>query len=116
FTLPLNVESFSECLEEQPNIVINSEKIDDSAPVSFHKMIDHVTEKRYIVDKRHVLIVDDDVVNLRVIKNVLSNSIYEITTTTSGEKALEIVSNTDIDLLITDVMMPQMSGYELTKK
>lgn len=118
FTLPLNVELSLEQTQEQPHIVINSEKIDDNVPVSPHKMVGYgyVTEKRYIVNKRHVLIVDDDVVNLRVIKNVLSNSIYDITTAASGEEALEIISKQNIDLLITDVMMPQMSGYELTKK
>lgn len=116
FTLPLNVESFPEQPEEGAKMIINNEKVNVHAPVSFHKMIDYVAENRYTIEKRHILIVDDDVVNLRVIKNVLSNLFYEISTATSGEEALEVLKNSDVDLLITDVMMPQMSGYELTKK
>ncbi|RXZ80249.1 response regulator [Paenibacillaceae bacterium] len=62
-----------------------------------------------------VLAVDDDPVNTMVIDNILSaNPGYRVVTATSGKDALERLSEGEWDLIITDVMMPHMSGYELT--
>jgi signal transduction histidine kinase len=64
-----------------------------------------------------ILIVDDDYVNLHSLVNILSANDYSVLAATSGTKALDILSeNKNIDLVILDVMMPQMSGYEVCKK
>lgn len=67
-------------------------------------------------DRPRILAVDDDPVNLKVIETILSTEKYDITTVTSGKKALEILDSQEWDLIISDVMMPLMSGYELTRK
>lgn len=67
-------------------------------------------------NKIQILAVDDDAVNLKILKNVLSAETYEITVVTSGELALKKLPTKNWDLIITDVMMPNMSGYELTKR
>ncbi len=62
-----------------------------------------------------ILLVDDQPINLSVLSNILKNS-YNIRIVTSGEKALEIVlSNEPPDLIILDVEMPDMNGYEVCK-
>ncbi|RKD25901.1 hypothetical protein BEP19_02945 [Ammoniphilus oxalaticus] len=61
-----------------------------------------------------ILIVDDDPVNLQVIKQVLEAD-YEVVTAQSGQSALAWIKKRDFDLVISDVMMPNMSGYELTQ-
>ncbi len=63
-----------------------------------------------------ILIVDDDPVNLNVLAGILSTEQYSVTKSMSGHKALELLAEEDWDLLIADVMMPGMSGYELTEK
>ncbi|MCG3420954.1 ATP-binding protein [Oceanobacillus jordanicus] len=63
-----------------------------------------------------LLVVDDETINLRVLKNILASEQYEITTAVSGAEALEKLKTDTFHLLISDVMMPYMSGYELTKK
>lgn len=63
-----------------------------------------------------VLIVDDDPVNLNVLAGILSTEPYSVAKASSGHEALELLAATDWDLLIADVMMPGMSGYELTEK
>jgi len=63
-----------------------------------------------------ILIVDDDPVNLNVLAGILSTELYSVTKALSGHEALELLSEGDWDLLIADVMMPGMSGYELTEK
>ncbi|MFJ6267433.1 ATP-binding protein [Lysinibacillus xylanilyticus] len=63
-----------------------------------------------------VLIVDDDAVNLQVLVKVLSTEPYEIETAISGAEALEKLQEGSFDLVISDIMMPHMSGYDLAKR
>ncbi|KTD86787.1 hybrid sensor histidine kinase/response regulator [Paenibacillus etheri] len=66
--------------------------------------------------KINLLVVDDDPVNLNVLKGILENEPYLITTVNSAQEALDWLDKKSWDLLISDVMMPHMSGYELTQK
>ncbi|MDF2925278.1 MAG: hypothetical protein K0R57_4192 [Paenibacillaceae bacterium] len=60
-----------------------------------------------------VMVVDDDPVNLLVLRGILSDDQYEIVTATSGEEAVGKLDEGQWNLIIADVMMPHMSGYEL---
>ncbi|WP_229106624.1 ATP-binding protein [Paenibacillus sp. 1001270B_150601_E10] len=62
-----------------------------------------------------ILIVDDDPVNVKILKDILSVDPYEIVTLTTGKAALDKLDERKWDVMIIDVMMPQMSGYELTR-
>ena len=64
---------------------------------------------------KKILIVDDNKLNLTVAKNVL-RSIYEVTAVTSGSQALEAVNNQIFDLILLDINMPEMNGFELAQK
>ncbi|WP_339275271.1 ATP-binding protein [Paenibacillus sp. FSL W8-0426] len=64
----------------------------------------------------HILAVDDDPINLKVLVSMLSSEPYTVTTAHSAREALELLDTRQWDLLVTDVMMPQMSGYELTQR
>ncbi|MGK7922874.1 MAG: ATP-binding protein, partial [Trichodesmium sp.] len=64
-----------------------------------------------------ILIVDDEPVNLQVLRNNLALQNYAITQANNGIEALEIIENGLMpDLILLDVMMPHMTGYEVTKK
>lgn len=64
----------------------------------------------------HILIVDDEPVNLQVLKNHLSLQKYNISQANNGKEAIKILENVKPDLIILDVMMPGMSGYDVSKK
>lgn len=66
----------------------------------------------------HVLAVDDSLLDRRIIERLLKNASYKVTAVDSGIKALEILAsvNNNINLIITDYCMPEMSGYELLKR
>jgi len=64
----------------------------------------------------HILAVDDDAINLNVLLGMLSAEPYHVVTVRSGEAALHLLATQSWDLLIADVMMPGMSGYELTQR
>jgi len=61
-----------------------------------------------------ILIVDDMQANISVLASMLKDK-YRIKLAKSGEKALEIVSGGGIDLILLDVIMPQMDGYEVCR-
>ncbi len=64
--------------------------------------------------RHHILIVDDEPVNLQVLKNQLSLQPYMITLAANGHEALSAFENgNQPDLVLLDVMMPGMSGYEV---
>lgn len=63
-----------------------------------------------------LLVVDDDPVNLNVLRGILANEPYDITTANSAHEALALLDQKPWDLMIADVMMPSLSGYELTQK
>lgn len=62
-----------------------------------------------------ILLVDDDPVNLQVLEAILPSDQYELVMVTSGKEALGLLDTKEWDLVISDIMMPQMSGYELTR-
>lgn len=62
-----------------------------------------------------ILAVDDDPVNLSVLESMLAAEGYELFTATSAKDALLSLDSGRWDLLISDVMMPNMSGYELAR-
>ncbi len=65
--------------------------------------------------KLNILAVDDDPVNLKVLLSILPAEHYHIHTAMSGVEAVGLLASRQWDLLISDVMMPHMSGYELTR-
>jgi two-component system sensor histidine kinase ChiS len=60
-----------------------------------------------------ILIVDDEPVNLLVLKSFLTRYNYRVLEASSGPEALEKLSQNVVDLMILDIMMPGMSGYEV---
>ena len=65
--------------------------------------------------KQKILIVDDERLNRKVLTELLSAK-YHIIVSKSGDQAMErIQKNPDIDLVLLDVMMPEMNGYEVIK-
>ncbi|UNK17567.1 ATP-binding protein [Paenibacillus sp. N3/727] len=66
-------------------------------------------------DRPKILAVDDDTVNLKILGDILSSDQYDVVKVTNGKDAILKLDSAQWDLIIADVMMPQMSGYELTQ-
>ncbi len=64
----------------------------------------------------HILVVDDEPVNIQVLKNHLKANNYQVTQALNGKEALGALNNNNFDLILLDVMMPNMSGYEVCAK
>ncbi|MDM8543840.1 response regulator [Desulfococcaceae bacterium HSG9] len=64
----------------------------------------------------NILIVDDEPINIQLLGNVLKESDYDVQFATSGEEALEWVNSEPFDLILLDLMMPTMDGYEVCER
>ena len=62
-----------------------------------------------------ILVVEDDKNTARLMKAVLKHEGYEVFTAGNGAEALELTDTQHIDLIVLDVMMPVMDGYEFTE-
>lgn len=63
-----------------------------------------------------ILIVDDVMSNVLLLKVLLTNEKFNIVTATNGQQALEQVKKENPDLILLDVMMPDMSGFEVAQR
>ncbi len=63
-----------------------------------------------------ILIVDDNPENRKVLGNLLVNEDYEVGVANDGFQALEFLKNSLPDLILLDIMMPGMSGFEVCEK
>lgn len=108
FTLPLASIS-----EGEMEAAVTEER--DEQPPSLFEMNPVLTEQETINShskRAKILIVDDDPVNRKILNQFLMND-HDIATVSNGEEALASIQTSDWDLVISDVMMPNMSGYEL---
>jgi DNA-binding response OmpR family regulator len=76
-------------------------------------MIDFDKEK---ISGMKILIVDDTPANLDILGHILQRSGLEVSFAPKGEIALELVNKDKPDLILLDVMMPGMDGYEVCTK
>jgi DNA-binding response OmpR family regulator len=63
-----------------------------------------------------VLIAEDDPLSAELLEAYLSDSEYELRTAGDGEQALQVVAAWHPDLILLDVMMPRISGFEVCKR
>ncbi len=63
----------------------------------------------------HILVVDDDKNTRRLFRAVLENAGYTVSAASDGAEALDLMDSEHIDLVVLDIMMPNMDGYEFTK-
>jgi diguanylate cyclase (GGDEF)-like protein len=74
------------------------------------------TLSAFMEPKSNILVVDDNPDKLSLLETSLSLAGYDVRTATDGDEALAAIESYQPDLVITDVMMPRMNGYELAQK
>ena len=116
-TLPINKESFQpEQIDEKHTIDLSIPKnaiIDVQALVPDVNNDDDNLQEQSDEDIYRLLIVEDNVELLMLMRQLL-RSTYRVYVAKNGLEAIEIIRQKDLDLIISDVMMPEMDGYELT--
>lgn len=116
FTLPL---ADSTDVEMAPNLSAVRLEAYEEIAASRNDLNDQpllTAEVPLVEEQMNILAVDDNFVNLRVLANILMTEPYHLQLAASAGEALELLGTKAWDLVIADVMMPQISGYELTRK
>jgi adenylate cyclase len=67
-------------------------------------------------DQLHVLVVDDQPSNIRLLDAILAPRGYRVATAGSGEAALQRLAEPGIDLVLLDIVMPGLDGYEVCRR
>ena len=115
--LPINKEAF------EPDQIDELHTIDTSMPqhsiIDFQALVPDVNadadpEDHPDEDIYRLLVVEDNVELLMLMQKLLRTS-YHVYIAKNGREALDIIRQKDLDLIISDVMMPELDGYELTK-
>lgn len=129
--LPISKDSFA------PSQIDEKNKVDINKPVSFVLDVeddDPIFSKDFIFNEKgnnnevnidnnvdlsdddayRILIVEDNVELLLMMRHLLSKK-YKVVTAYNGKEAVEEIHKNELDLIISDVMMPEMDGYELVK-
>ncbi len=80
--------------------------------------VDKLKKDSHNLTKREkfILLVDDNPNNLKLLTKILEESGFKIKASTSGKFALQAVQATPPDLILLDIMMPEMDGYEVSKQ
>ena len=117
--IPINKEAFnSSQIDEQQKIDINMARsaILDIASRMRHTDAESEQLATTADDDAYRLLVVDDNVELLMLMSQLLGSKYHVSTATNGKEALEIIQKEELDIIISDVMMPVMDGLELTRR
>lgn len=69
-----------------------------------------------MIGKPHVLVVDDDPDKLSLLEVALTMAGYEVRTARDGEEGFALIASFQPDLVVSDVMMPRMNGYDLARR
>ncbi len=81
------------------------------------RMMQNTRMKNDILSGKKVLVVDDDVRNLFAITTVFEKYSINVITAESGKEAIELMNESDdIEMVLMDIMMPEMDGYETMQK
>jgi CheY-like chemotaxis protein len=86
-------------------------------PPAKQRMIEALHESDEPLRGRKVLVVDDDVRNIFALNSVLERRGMEVISANNGMDAIQLVESTsDLALVLMDVMMPEMDGYETMRR
>ncbi|MFB1052032.1 ATP-binding protein [Paraliobacillus sp. JSM ZJ581] len=105
FTLPLSSDSL---------LAINRQEHISELPAE-NEHVETGEKNQSSNNLGQILLVDDDQINLHTLSHLLESK-YNIVAVSDGKKALQKLEQETFDLVISDIMMPAMSGYELTEK
>ncbi len=110
-------ESDMQSYQENPIEDVTAEDLTDESALIPESELSEITPedfKRF--GKAHVLIVEDNKINQKILENILNRSDLQISIANHGGEALDILQKEGADIILMDINMPVMDGYEATSR
>ncbi len=104
-----NVESPERLLDETALFL---HRVVADLPVEKQKMLEDLHRSDDALIGKKVLVVDDDMRNIFALSSVLERRGMTVLTAGTGREAIELLESTDVAIVLMDIMMPEMDGYE----
>jgi CheY-like chemotaxis protein len=108
--------------------VQSPERLFDETALFLHRVVSDLPDSKRellarlhgsndVLKRRKVLVVDDDARNIFALTTVLENQEMEVLSATNGRQAIELIQETpDLSVVLMDIMMPEMDGYETMRQ
>ncbi len=88
-----------------------------SLPQDKQRMLERLHNSNEVLRGRKVLVVDDDARNIFALTSLLENHEMEVISANNGRRAIDLIQNTsDVSIVLMDIMMPEMDGYETMRE
>jgi HAMP domain-containing protein/CheY-like chemotaxis protein/signal transduction histidine kinase len=91
-------------------------RVEANLPENKRRMLKQVHQSDPVFEGKRVLVVDDDVRNIFAITSVLERYKMQVAYAENGKKGIEILRDSKPDVVLMDVMMPEMDGYETMRE
>ncbi|MGZ8531589.1 MAG: response regulator, partial [Candidatus Binatia bacterium] len=92
-------------------------RIINQLPEAKQKMLERLHSSNAVLHGHKVLVVDDDARNIFALSTVLENHDMQVMSATNGRQAIELLQKTpDVSVVLMDIMMPEMDGYETMRE
>ncbi|PAK50838.1 response regulator [Paenibacillus sp. 7541] len=92
-------------------------RVEENLPEDKRKILQKLHNKEELFDGKKILLVDDDIRNVFALSSVLEGYNMDVTFAENGREAIEMLQkNPDYDLVLMDMMMPEMDGYEAMRR
>lgn len=115
--IPITKESFRpEQIDEKHEIDLTNPKDAIIATSMVSDMNVEMDAKALLVDDAYRILVVEDNPELLMLMNHVLKGQYHVLLAKNGKEALDLVHKTPVDLIVSDVMMPEMTGLELTRE
>jgi HAMP domain-containing protein/CheY-like chemotaxis protein/signal transduction histidine kinase len=92
-------------------------RVESALPEEKRQLLEKAQEHEEGLAGKKILIIDDDIRNLFALTALLEHHDIQVVITEDGKEGLsKLAENKDIDMILTDIMMPEMDGYEVIRK
>lgn len=90
-------------------------RVSEDLPADKRKMLDKISKLDPILSGKRALVVDDDMRNIFALASILEGYQIKVDYCENATDAIEKMKSSDFDILLTDIMMPGIDGYELIR-